>query len=123
MGQFRGNNVLPTPICWRSAICRAWVFLSQLFFPEVSEVLLIFLSHYQQICLDRATYQNIRKLCSGVFSKKQTLQFSLRQIFDHVARDSDLRYHNQTAFLSKYKFSLLTELEDSIIIYPSVNVH
>ena len=38
----------PPPLCWSLEICRVWVFLS-LFFPEVSEVLLIFSSYYQQI--------------------------------------------------------------------------
>ena len=32
-----------------------------------------------------ATYQNIRKLFSGVFSNKYTLQFAVAQTFDHAA--------------------------------------
>ena len=61
--------------------------------------------------MTEATYQNFRKLCSAVFSKKQTLQFAPAQKFDDAIASCDI--FNQTAFRKKFRFSLLTELENS----------
>ena len=72
--------------------------------------------------MTETTYQNTRKLCSAVFSKKQTLQFALAQKFDHAAIAS-CDIFNQTAFHKKFRFSLLIELEDSTNIFPSAIVH
>ena len=38
--------------------------------------------------MTEAIYQNIRKVCSGVFSKRQTLQFAAAQKFDPTAAAS-----------------------------------
>ena len=46
-----GNETWHPSICWRSSICRAWI-LSLLFFPEVSEVLMIFSSYFRKMWLE-----------------------------------------------------------------------
>ena len=46
-----GSETCHRYVCWRWSICQAWVLLL-LFFPEVSEVLLIFSSYYRQMSLE-----------------------------------------------------------------------
>ena len=62
----------------------------------------------------KATYENIRKLCSGVFSRKQTVQFAPNTT-------ASCWCVNSVAFLRRFNFSLRSYLWDSTLIFPSAS--